>query len=412
MMPYMILPLLLISIFMAWRYSKIEIDPDWALFNMAAFTGSWYGRDFVDVKTPAIHIYYWLIAKMVGKSVPRVLFTHHFLMGICGIPYYLMTGNFWGALAFCVLINTGWLLTFHGNVGQQPATLILFALIIPNPWIACGLFVAAILFEPKLLLSFIAVVIFKGWYLPTAVMSIMGVVAILLIRWWKPQIWKWIWESSVLLPKKLQEKRKEGMYLHKWMPWFTAGGLVYLLPWLGAAIYSNQSWQFWVAPLLYVVFICYGRVIRPNHLIPLIPWVVLAGIPPTLIGLLILTDWISSGMYFGDIWQRFYLGLMVANIEAKELGEWLRDKPGDLWVNHYHTAIYIWAQKPVLYSMTEQAEIREFTDRRREMLRRWKNNPATWVIDSPQHGLNFNGAGYALVAKNNTGTMLYQKVKQ
>lgn len=411
-MPLLILPLLLVSLYYAWRYSKIEIDPDWALFNMANFTGSLYGRDFCDVKTPAIHFYYWVIGKIVGKSVPKVLFTHHFIMGAMSIPFYLITGDFWASLALVVLINSGWILAMHGNVGQQPAILMLFALIVPNPWAGAALFILAVLFEPKMVLSFIAVMVIKQWYIPTAVISTVLIVVMLLFRYFRKDWWDWIWESSVSLPKQLQAARQGGAYLHKWMPWFTASGLIYVLPWLGLSVTAKPDYLYWLPAVLYILFIAYGRVIRPNHLIPLIPWIVLSGITPMHLAILMLADFLSSGMYLGDIWMRFYNGLYAANIEAKELGEWLKNKAGSLYVNHYHTGIYIWAQKPVNYYMTEQAEIREFTDRRAEMLKRWKENPADWVIFSPKAGINFNGAGYKLVARNDTGTALFQKVKR
>lgn len=417
-MNYLILPLLLISLFMAWRYSKIEIDPDWSLFNMANFTGSIYGRDFVDVKTPAIHVWFWLIGKLVGKSVPKVLFVHHFILGIMGIPYYLMTGNFWAAMAYTVLINSGWILCFHGNVGQQPAVLILYALIIPDPWIACMLFVLAVLFEPKMLLSFAAVIVFKEWYLQAAVISAGLIIILLMFRYIRKEWFDWIWESSVSLPRQLQVARQDGKVLHKWMPWFTAQGVLYIVPWLGASVIAKPDWQFWLPALLYFLFICYGRVIRPNHLIPLIPWIVLGmttssiTYSTTLIVILLITDLAASGFYMGDIWYRFYMGLHAPNIEAKEMGEWLKDKPGTLWVNGYHTAIHIWAQKPVMYSMTEQAEINTITDRRDAMVRKWKANPPDWVVDMPQRGIPFNGVGYKALAQSGSGTRLLQKVQR
>lgn len=411
---YLILPLLLISVYTAWRYSKIEIDPDWALFNMANFTGSIYGRDFVDVKTPAIHVWFWLIGKVVGKSVPGVLFVHHLLMGLSSIPYYLMTGNFWAALAFAVLINSGFLLTFHGNVGQIPAVLMLYALTVQEPWTGAALFILAVLFEPKMILSFVAVLVMKEWYLPTAVMASAGVILLLILRYFRKEWFDWIWESSVLLPKQLQAARQRGLYLHKWMPWFTAGVMVYIVPWLGVSVTARPDWLFWLPALLYFALACYGKVIRPNHLIPLIPWIVIgiSSSTPTLILILLFTDLAASGFYMGDIWYRFYQGLHASNIEAKEMGEWLKDKPGTLWVNHYHTAIHIWSGKPVMYGMTEQAEIREFTDRRGQMKEKFRQNPPDWVVDSGLRGIPFNGVGYKAIAQTGSGTVLYQKVRR
>ena len=70
----MILILALVALWYAWRYSKSTIDPDWAMFNFEGFCNSWYGRDYLDCKTPLIHLWYWAIAKVVGKDVARVKF--------------------------------------------------------------------------------------------------------------------------------------------------------------------------------------------------------------------------------------------------------------------------------------------------------------------------------------------------
>jgi len=120
--------LLLVDLFYAWRYAGITIDPDFAMFNFASFTGSWYGRDFVDCKSPAIHIWYWILAKIVGVDIIRIRILHTFLIGLPGVIFYILTGNFWCALAFIVIVNSGWLYAFHGNVGQQAAGYILLAL--------------------------------------------------------------------------------------------------------------------------------------------------------------------------------------------------------------------------------------------------------------------------------------------
>ena len=288
----------------------------------------------------------------------------------------------------------------------------LLALVVQDAWIGTALFILAILFEPKMILSFIAVMVLKAWYIPTAVMALLGIIAALLFRYFRREWWNWIWESSVKLPKQLQEQRAKGLYLRNWMPWFTASGLIYILPWVGFAVVAKPDYLYWLPAVLYVLFTAYGRVIRPNHLIPLIPWIVLSGISPTILAVLMIADFLASGMYLGDIWQRFYLGLHAANIEAKELGEWLKNKAGVLWVNYYHTAIYIWAQKPITYGMTSQAEIIEYADRRTDMIKRWKENPPDWVVDNPKRVLPFNGAGYKLIGSNNTGTALYQKVKR
>src|SRR5512147_2577943 len=135
MTPLFIL-LLLVCAWYAWRYSRAELDPDMTAFTLQAFTGARYGKDFADCKTPGIHWWFLLITKVVGKSVPRVKFANTFLVSLPSLAILYYTGNFWAGLAFIILVNSGWLIGFHGNVGQVPAGLFAMALIIPNPWIS------------------------------------------------------------------------------------------------------------------------------------------------------------------------------------------------------------------------------------------------------------------------------------
>ena len=114
--------LVLLTLFYAWRYAGMVIDPDWAMFNLQAFTGSRYGKDFVDCKTPAIHWWYYGIAKVVGADIWKVRFLHHTLIGLGCVALYFLTG-FWSALTLLILVQSAWLLAFHGNVGQQRGNL-------------------------------------------------------------------------------------------------------------------------------------------------------------------------------------------------------------------------------------------------------------------------------------------------
>ena len=88
------LVLMAIATFMAWRLSKTEADPDFAMFSLSGFTGSWYGRDFADCKTPMIHLWYHLLHKISNGSIERVKFLHHFILGMVGTLYYAITGSF------------------------------------------------------------------------------------------------------------------------------------------------------------------------------------------------------------------------------------------------------------------------------------------------------------------------------
>src|SRR5512135_3430866 len=100
-----VLGLLALGVFYGWRYSKSSVDPDWAFFNLYAFTGAMYGRDFVDCKTPGVHIFFALLAKVVGANVERIKFASHFLLSLPSVAVYLIAHNIWVAVAYVVLVN-------------------------------------------------------------------------------------------------------------------------------------------------------------------------------------------------------------------------------------------------------------------------------------------------------------------
>ena len=393
-----------ISLYHAWRYSRTSVDPDWAYFNLYAFTGSLYGRDFADCKTPGVHIYYFLLSRLVGVNVRRIKFANHFLVGSVGVLLYALTGNFYHALAYTVLINSGWLLAFHGNVGQVPAALISLSFASPAP-LAGLLWVAAVLFEPKLLPSFLVVAflnmpIFVSLQFFTFLFGA-GFIAYVLLR--ETQWFRWLWESSVIIPARIGRTRNQ----ETWVPWFTANPLLYVLPWIGLGVYFKPDFLYWLPALAYFAFICAGKAVRSNHFIPLVPW--LLGLPPVFVVGLALIDFVSSGFYLGNLWLRYYPALERINDEAKTAGEWLRDKAGTLYVNSIHSGIYIYARKPIPLGMGEQIEIREVaTERRDEMKRRWREAPPDWVVCGDVPGIVFKPIGYnrtATVGEN----VLYKK---
>lgn len=392
----MLILLLLVNAFIAWRYAEAEIDPDWAIFNMAAFTGSWYGRDFADCKPPTIHLWYWAIAKVVGVNVKRVRFAHHFLIGAAGgLLAVALTGDFWAGLAFAVLVNSGWWYAFHGNVSQPPALFLLLAIGVDNPWIAAFAMGVAVAFEPKLMLAFAAMVLLKGWYLPVLAYGILAIgVWFALPKQWR----EWIWESTITIPKRMGEVRVKHR-LYPWQPWYTANAYLYSLPWILAAVVANPDWKYWLAPALYMLMVGYSKAHRQNHMLPLAAWIALSGMNWWIVLALFAWDWLSAGFYLGDIWGRFYVSLQQANISARRVGEWLRDKPGSLWLNDFHTAVHIYSRKPVEYHMLEQLEINYVeTERREAMKKEIEANPPDWIVMGRNPGVSFKSDAYMKVA--------------
>jgi hypothetical protein len=381
---------LLISLFTAWRYSKTSVDPDWAYFNLWGFTGSVYGRDFADCKTPLVHLWYLGLSKLVGKSVARAKFANHFLIGSVGAVLYFVTGDFMGALAYTVLVNSGWLLAFHGNVGQIPAALIALSFIAPPP-LAFVLWGLAVLYEPKLIFSFVVYAVLSGWWL-AALLVPAGLLGLL----FKDKQWfKWLWESSVTIPVRMSKNRK-GDFYKLFMPWFTSNSVLYLTPWLGLAVLAKPDFFYWLPALVYALVIASGKVVRQNHFIPLVPFIAFSGLD--LVPLLVLVEFASAGFYLGDIWLRFYPALADLNTEAEKAGAWLKEKAGTLYVNGIHSGMYVHALKPVPYGFAEQIEIREVAkERRAAMIEGWKQSPPDWLVEGRFPGMRLNTAGYQLM---------------
>jgi hypothetical protein len=385
------------SLWQAYHYARQTIDPDWALFNMPGFTGAHYGKDFADCKTPFIHYWYWAIAKIVGRDVFRVKFTHHLLLGLCGLAVWAVSGNVWAGLVYSVLVNSGWLLAFHGNVGQLPILFVSLALFVPDPWIASVLFALAVLHEPKLLPSAIAWTIIGGFWQGAVIAAVLAV-AFLVFAWRNTQAAWWLLESSVIIPY-LMGKRRKGFDI-PYVPWYTANGLIGIFPWLVFAAQAKPDVLYWLPAGLYAVLIATGKSLRPNHFLPLAAWVVGSGISPALVLVLVAIDWVSGGMYAGNMWERFYFGLKGTNEEARSAGEYLKDKPGVVWVNGIHTGVYIYAKKPNPFGMTEQVEIRDVIPGRREsMIEHFQIRPPDYIVETMNPVVKIETPKYRLVER-------------
>lgn len=383
---------------------SLPIDPDFAMFNLWGFTGSKYGKDYVDCKSPAIHIYFNTLYRLVGDSVERVRFAHHLLISLAAFPIWLLSGEIWVAVAYIVLVQSGWLLAFHGNVGQQPAALIAIALLIDNPWVTIALMFVAVAFEPKLVLSVALYGLVTANIIPLLVFTMLSLALALIIKIKYPVLWGYLWEANITIPQRMTKARASYPAAREWMPWWEARGWIYLLPWLFLAGAGTLSYHYWLPIIAYVVILKLGWMIRPNHLLPLvgfiIPMTVYFDLAPLII--LILIDWISGGFYLGDIWFRFYDGIRQMNIDARSMGEWIKDNcTGTVWVNDMHCGINIYSGKPILYGLAEQIEIREVADERREaMLEAWKKDNADWVVEGGSHLVDLDKKGYNAVAEN------------
>ena len=410
-----VISLLALTTFMAWRYSKTAVDPDLGMYLLPAFTGAAYGRDFVDCKTPGVHTWHWLLSKLVGRNVERVKFANHWLVGIVGILLYFLTGSFTIALVYTVMVNSGFLFAFHGNVGQVPAALFAIAIALPHqPIWAILLGLIAVGYEPKLLPSLVILAAVSGWWGFFYTIVPLGVITLVLwnkLRYRNKWLWD-IWESSITIPIRMQKARVHPEVPWPWMPWFQSQVFVYILPWLILAIVARPDPLYWLPALAYIVVLMLGYTIRANHLIPLVAWIAMANISPWLVFVLASVDWMAGGFYLGDIWVRFYYEIRMMNLEAKVIGEWLKDQVGDLWVSGINTSVYVYAQKPPVCRMVDQIEIRAVAKERIEQfVRLWRAHSPEWVVASYNPGIKFTGAGYRTIKKSGDNIVILKKIE-
>lgn len=392
---WLMIPPLLWTSYVAWRYAREPIDPDQALFMVWGFTGAPYGKGFADTKTPGIHLWYLLLTKIVGRSVPRVKFLHHFIIGATGsIIIFLYTGNFWMMMAWAVLINAGWLYAFHGNVGALPAVMILPVILGDNAWLSCFLMAVAVFVEPKMLPAAAFLGIRQGWWIPGMVLASSLLLFYLVTRRYK--FWEYLWESAVTIPGRIaQARRKHGFY--PWAPYFTVQPLLYVLPWVIAAVWSRTDLAYWLPPMLVMVFQATGKVIRPNHFLVIVPWIAVTPIPAAPVVALIAIDALTSGFYLGEIWDRFYRDLHMIVHDCMDAGLQIRDMPEGTFfaIGMYASCLYVWSQRPPYFPLVTNIEVREVAKERvHELKRVWKSRQPAFMARTPNAFLDFKPVGF------------------
>jgi hypothetical protein len=293
----------------------------------------------------------------------------------------------------------------------MPAGLIFLALFIPNPWIFVGLLVLATLYEPKIIVATGLMVLFRitEVWIPTLVY--VGIFSAFVAWLWYAhhQVFSWIVESAFVIPKRIQKFRK-GKY--PYMPWFTSTGLLYISSWLIVSVIAKPDILFWIPPAVFLLFQFTGKVVRPNHLIPLAAWIGAAGIDPVTVYILSTVDFVTAGLYIGDIWLRFYNGLANIVKDAMDVGLWLKDKPGILWVNSMYCEVYLYANKKPEYGMMEVVEVNEVATERRKIMRtKIDRNPPDWIVLGNDVNVNYDYSNYERVAKSGFFSVLKRNTK-
>ena len=174
-----------------------------------------------------------------------------------------------------------------------------------------------------------------------------------------------------------------------------------ILPWLALAISARPDPLYWIPPIAFLAFQFSGKVVRQNHFIPLIAWIAAAGMKPEFVYALAATDFISSGLYLGDIWVRFYPGIASIVKDAKRVGEWMKNKPGSLWVNTMWAQIYAYSGKKPEHGMMEVVEVNTVADERRQLVnKKIITNPPIWIVTNPDASVEFDYKMYEMAARS------------
>lgn len=369
--------LLALNIWIAYRYAFQPLGPDEGIWMLSGWTGARYGRDYVDCKPPGIHVWFWLLAKLTRKSVWASKFLHHITIGLLIVAAYALSGSLGTALLATALLQSGWLRAYQSWMDQVSGALLLLSVLSPPAW-ALALIGLACLFNVKSAVPGAVWIALNGYWLTLGVgLAIASVVA---AAWYfvQPQSFRDVWLSAVDVPSRMNKWRAGIVKLQ-----FSHEAFLIVVPAVVLCFASNHNYKLWATALSYVLFNSWGRVWRANHWLPLS--LIVAASPPPLYALVVLlAEWVSVRFYFGNIWAVTYPQIAMQLLEARLIGEKLGAENGALWVNSFHTQIYVYAKKKPEWSCVEQLEIRDVMPERGKMRdEKLRRQPPTWIVLGP-----------------------------
>ncbi len=360
--------LLALNAWIAWRYSRLPLGQDEGLWLLWGFTGARPYRDHVDCKPPGIHVWYWILAKLTGRNVALVRFFHVALIGAFAVLACLLSGNLHAGLIFTSLVQSAWLFAYHAPAEQVSAGFFMLALL-AGPWLAALCLGLALFFNLKLAPTAILLMLLHGWWIQLAtaitLCALLGGAGYLLY----PQGIKAVWYSTISVSARLVRWRKgQGQHIvPRWDAYF-ATPLLLIAPAALASFMARPDPILWLAAATYITTNALGRVWRPYHWIPLAAILAVAATPYA--AFILAADWISNGLYLGDIIGRTRPAVARMLDAARAVGVRLRLMQGTLMVNGEYTQIYIYARKRPATPLVEQVEIRHVVPERRYDARR------------------------------------------
>lgn len=369
--------LLALNIWVSYRYAFQPLGPDEGIWMLSGWTGAKYGRDYVDCKPPGIHTWFWLLAKLTRRNVWAAKFIHHLVVGLLIVAAYLLSGSLGTGLLATALLQSGWLRAYQSWMDQISGALLLLAVLTP-PGLSVALIAMACLFNVKSAVPGAVWVVLNGYWLELAVA--LGVGAAIAGPWYMlaRQSFEDVWLSSIDVPARMNKWRASITGLQ-----FSQESFLLIIPAVLLCLATNQDYRLWATALSYVVFNAWGRVWRPNHWLPLVLIAALEP-PPFFAMVILLAEWVSARFYLGNVWATTYPAIALQLLEARKIGENLAKKDGKIWVNSFHTQIYVYAQKKPEWNCVEQLEIRDVMPERGKLRdETLRKNPPALIVMGP-----------------------------
>jgi hypothetical protein len=98
-----------LNTWVAWRFSRIPIGQDVAMWMLWGMTGARPYRDFVDCKPPGIHTWIWALSRLTGRRVGSTALLHHLTIGAIAVGLTALTGKLEAGILFTALGQSVWL---------------------------------------------------------------------------------------------------------------------------------------------------------------------------------------------------------------------------------------------------------------------------------------------------------------
>lgn len=352
-----------LNLWIAWRYSRLPLGEDEGLWMLWGFTGARPYLDDVDCKPPGIHLWLWLLARLSGRKIRLTKFLQHAAVGGFAIAAYRLSGSLNAGLIFTALAQSAWLRAYHAPLETTSAGFLLLALLL-DPWPATICLALAVLFNLKLGPPGLLYMLLHGWWpeLGAAALAATTIFALWILLW--PSCFRAVAYGCITVSRRLVRTRQRGgqRIVPRWDPYLVTPMLL-VVPAVCAAILARPDPILWTVAAAYIAVNLQGRVWRPYHWIPLAAFAAAAA--PSAAILFLLADWITNGVYLGNVIDRTQPGTLQLGEDARAVGEALRLMRGALWVQDEQTQIYIYAGKRPA-GPVEQVEIRHVIPERKD----------------------------------------------